>query len=67
MDTDFATTLNRMREDVTNAVKDSVKTTSDYTRALATGIQSLNNLLSELGGKQILIHQVKKKGWFSSK
>jgi hypothetical protein len=22
-------------------------------------------LLSELGGKQILIHQVKKKGWFS--
>lgn len=67
VDSEFAMTLNRMREDVTNAVKDSVKTTSDYTRALATGIQSLNNLLSELGGKQILIHQVKKKGWFSSK
>ncbi len=67
VDGEFAMTLNRMREDMTNAVKDSVKTTSDYTRALATGIQSLNNLLSELGGKQILIHQVKKKGWFSSK
>ena len=39
--------------------------TTDYTRALSSGIQSLNTLLSELGGKQILIHQVKKKGWFS--
>ncbi len=65
VDTEFATALNRMRDDMTNAVKDSVKTTTDYTRALASGIQSLNNLLSELGGKQILIHQVKKKGWFS--
>ncbi|MFN0080850.1 MAG: MotA/TolQ/ExbB proton channel family protein [Prosthecobacter sp.] len=65
VDTEFATALNRMRDDMTNAVKDSVKTTTDYTRALASGIQSLNTLLSELGGKQILIHQVKKKGWFS--
>ncbi len=64
---EFGMTLNRLREDMSNAVKDSVKTTTEYTRALATGIQSLNNLLSELGGKQILIHQVKKKGWFSSK
>jgi hypothetical protein len=67
VDAEFAMTLNRMREDMTNAVKDSVKTTTDYTRALASGIQSLNTLLSELGGKQILIHQVKKKGWFSNK
>jgi biopolymer transport protein ExbB/TolQ len=67
VDSEFAITLNRMREDMTNAVKDSVKTTTDYTRALATGIQSLNTLLSDLGGKQILIHQVKKKGWFSNK
>ena len=65
VDTEFATALNRMRDDMTNAVKDSVKTTTDYTRALASGIQSLNTLLSELGGKQVLIHQVKKKGWFS--
>lgn len=65
VDTEFATALNRMRDDMTNAVKDSVKTTTDYTRALSSGIQSLNTLLSELGGKQILIHQVKKKGWFS--
>jgi len=65
VDGEFAATLNRMREDLTNAVKDSVKTTTDYTRSLASGIQSLNNLLSELGGKQVIIHQVKKKGWFS--
>lgn len=65
VDAEFAQTLNRMREDLTNSVKDSVKTTTDYTRALASGIQSLNTLLSELGGKQIMIHQVKKKGWFS--
>jgi len=65
VDAEFAQTLNRMREDLTNSVKDSVKTTSEYTRALASGIQSLNNILGELGGKQIMIHQVKKKGWFS--
>ncbi|MCE2695191.1 MAG: MotA/TolQ/ExbB proton channel family protein, partial [Verrucomicrobiaceae bacterium] len=65
VDAEFAMALNRMRDDMTNAVKDSVKTTTDYTRALASGIQSLNTLLSELGGKHIMIHQVKKKGWFS--
>ncbi|TDU73077.1 biopolymer transport protein ExbB/TolQ [Prosthecobacter fusiformis] len=65
VDAEFAIAVNRMREDMTGAIKDSVKTTTDYTRALATGIQGLNNVLTELGGKQILIHQVKKKGWFS--
>ena len=65
VDAEFAMTLNRMREDLTNAVNDSVKTTTDYTRPLSSGIQSLNTLLSDLGGTQILIHQVKKKGWFS--
>lgn len=65
VDAEFAATLNRMREDLTNAVKDSVKTTTDYNRALATGIQGLNNVLTELGGKQVIIQQVKKKGWFS--
>ncbi|HEY1051695.1 MAG TPA: MotA/TolQ/ExbB proton channel family protein, partial [Prosthecobacter sp.] len=65
VDAEFTMAMNRMREDLTNAVKDSVKTTSEYTRAMASGIQSLNNLLSELGGKQVIIHQVKKKGWFS--
>lgn len=65
VDAEFAMTLNRMREDLTNAVKDSVKTTTDYTRALSSGIQGLNNVLTELGGKQVIIHQTVKKGWFS--
>ncbi|MCB1211914.1 MAG: MotA/TolQ/ExbB proton channel family protein, partial [Verrucomicrobiales bacterium] len=65
VDTEFANALNRMREDMTNAIKDSVKTTTDYTRALSSGIQSLNNVLAQLGEKQVIIHQVKKKGWFS--
>lgn len=65
VDSEFAMAVNRMREDFTNAVKDSVKTSTEYNRALASGIQSLNNVLSELGSKQIIIHQTKKKGWFS--
>lgn len=65
VDTEFAKALMKMREDFTGAVTDAVRTSSDYTRALASGIQSLNKLLSDLGGKQVLIHQVKKKGWFS--
>jgi biopolymer transport protein ExbB/TolQ len=62
---EFAMTMSRLRDEMTEAVKDSVKTSTEYNRALASGIQSLNNLLSELGGKQVIIHQVKKKGWFS--
>lgn len=65
VDAEFALAINRMREDLSGAVKDSVKTTTEYTRALATGIQGLNNVLTELGSKQIIIQQVKKKGWFS--
>jgi biopolymer transport protein ExbB/TolQ len=65
VDSEFGMAINRMREDFTNAVRDSVKQSTEYNRALASGIQSLNNVLSELGSKQIIIHQVKKKGWFS--
>mgnify|MGYP003672641391 CR=1 FL=1 len=65
VDSEFSTMLNRMREDMTGAVKDSVKVTTDYTRALSDGIGSLNKVLADLGEKQVVIHQVKKKGWFS--
>ncbi len=62
---EFTDAMLRLREDLTAAVKDSVKVTTDYTRGLATGIQSLNEVLKDLGAKQVVIHQVKKKGWFS--
>lgn len=64
VDMEFAKALNRMRDDFTGAVTESVRSSTEYTRALASGIQSLNNVLSELGQKQILIHQVKRKSWF---
>jgi biopolymer transport protein ExbB/TolQ len=62
---EFTDAMLRLREDLTAAVKDSVKVTTDYTRGLATGIQALNDVLKDLGAKQVVIHQVKKKGWFS--
>ena len=62
---EFSDSMIRLREDLTAAVKDSVKVTTDYTRALSTGINSLNDVLKNLGEKQVVIHQVKKKGWFS--
>jgi biopolymer transport protein ExbB/TolQ len=65
VDAEFSRAVNRMREDFTQSVSEAIKQSTDYNRALASGIQSLNNVLKELGTQQILIHQVKKKGWFS--
>jgi biopolymer transport protein ExbB/TolQ len=65
VDAEFARAVSRMREDFTASVTDAVKQSSEYNRALASGIQGLNNVLKELGSQQIIIHQVKKKGWFS--
>ncbi len=65
VDAEFARAVSKMREDFTSAITDAVKQSTEYNRALASGIQSLNNVLKELGTQQILIHQVKKKGWFS--
>jgi flagellar motor component MotA len=62
---EFSGALERMREDVTFAVADSVRSTTDHTRALAEGIGGLNHVLGELGGKQVVIHQTIKKGWFA--
>jgi flagellar motor component MotA len=65
VDAEFGKSVERMRHDFTTAVTDAVKQSVEYNRALASGIQGLNQVLKELGSKQILIHQVKKKGWFS--
>jgi hypothetical protein len=42
-----------------------MKMTSQYISALETGIRGLNTVLKELGEKQIVVQQVKKKGWFN--
>jgi flagellar motor component MotA len=63
--TEFSKTMIKMREDVTGAITDSANKTTDYVRTLATALQGLNGVLKDLGEKQVLIQQVKKKGWFS--
>jgi len=62
---EFSATMQQMRDEFTAAATDSVKTTSDHTRALAEGIAALNGTLQDLGEKQIVINQTVKKGWFS--
>ena len=63
--TEFSKTMIKMREDVTSAISDSANKTTDYVRTLATALQGLNGVLKDLGEKQVLIQQVKKKGWFA--
>ncbi len=62
---EFSTAIDRMREDMTLAVANSVKNTTDHTRALAEGIGGLNKVLTDLGEKQVVINQTVRKGWFS--
>ncbi len=62
---EFVANMTAMRGEVTAALRDSVKTTSQHIGALETGIRSLNIALKELGQHQIVIQQApKKKGWF---
>ncbi len=62
---EFVTNMTTMRAEVENALRDSMKLTSQYIGGLETGIRGLNTVLKELGEKQIIVQQVKKKGWFS--
>jgi hypothetical protein len=38
---------------------------SKHLAGLESGINALNNILKDLGGKQVMINVTKKKGWFS--
>ena len=62
---EFVTNMTTMRAEVEGALRDSMKMTSQYMGALETGIRNLNTVLKDLGEKQVVIQQVKKKGWFS--
>jgi hypothetical protein len=62
---EFVTNMTTMRSEVEGALRDSMKMTSQYLGALETGIRGLNTALKDLGQQQIVIQQVKKKGWFS--
>lgn len=62
---EFSKTMTQMRETMNHNLGESVQKSTEYLRSLASGLQSLNGVLKDLGEKQILIQQVKKKGWFS--
>ncbi len=62
---EFVTNMTTMRAEVEASLRDSMKMTSQYLAALETGIRGLNTVLKELGEKQVIVQQVKKKGWFS--
>jgi biopolymer transport protein ExbB/TolQ len=61
---EFSKTMIDLRENLSSSVSDSVAKTTDYVRTLASALQGLNGVLKDLGEKQILIQQVKKKSWF---
>jgi flagellar motor component MotA len=62
---EFVTNMTAMRTEVQLALKESMRLTSQYIAGLDTGIRGLNTVLRELGEKQVVVQQVKKKGWFS--
>jgi len=55
----------RMQGSAENAVKQSMEQVAKHIGGLESGINSLNKVLAELGGKQVVINVTKKKGWFS--
>lgn len=62
---EFINNTTQMRTEMQESLKDSLKVISQYMGALETGVRGLNTVLKELGDKQVIIQQVKKKGWFS--
>ncbi len=55
---DFVTKTSAMREESDKAVKNSMEQVSKYLSGLESGIKGLNEVLANLGGKQIVIQQV---------
>ncbi|MGB8170506.1 MAG: MotA/TolQ/ExbB proton channel family protein [Chthoniobacteraceae bacterium] len=60
----FVTNMTTMRQEVEANLSESMRLTSQYIGSLDEGLRGLNAVLGELGGKQIVIEQPKKKGWF---
>jgi hypothetical protein len=62
---EFINNTTLMRTEMQESLKDSLKVITQYMGALETGVRGLNTVLKELGDKQVIVQQVKKKGWFS--
>jgi hypothetical protein len=54
---------------LSTGIEQSLKSTLDQTQktvgSLESSMRSLNTILTDLGSKQVIVQQVKKKGWFS--
>ncbi len=64
--TEFSKTMLKMREEMGETVNASVAKTTEYVRTLASALQGLNSVLKDLGEKQVIIQQTKKRGWFGN-
>lgn len=62
---EFVGNMTTMRSEVEQGLSQSMQITSQYLGGLEAGLSGLNSVLTKLGEKQIVVQQVKKKGWFS--
>jgi methyl-accepting chemotaxis protein len=62
---EFVGNMTTMRSEVEQGLSQSMQITSQYLGGLEAGLTGLNTVLTKLGEKQIVVQQVKKKGWFS--
>jgi len=58
---EFVTKTSAMRDESDKSVRESMDKVSAYLSGLESGIRGLNEVLASLGGKQIVIQQVKRK------
>jgi hypothetical protein len=63
---EFHRTMEKLTETATKSIAENVKATGSYFNALQEGVGNLNRVLKELGDKQVVIQQTKKRGWFGS-
>lgn len=62
---EFVNNMTHMRSEVENSLSESMRLTAQYIQGLQTGLEGLNSVLTKLGEQQVVVQQVKKKGWFS--
>ena len=62
---EFVTNMTTMRNEVENAITHSMRLATEYLGGLDAGVRGLNTVLEQLGEKQVVVQQVKKKRWFS--
>lgn len=61
----FGERLGAMSKAVESTIASSVQQSGQVIGGLESGIRSLSSVLEQLGTKQVIVQQVKKKGWFS--